>query len=239
MQKLSLILFLGFFSISTYSQDLTGRQLLEQAIQFHDPKGNWSTFKGTLMVTMETPKSPKRVSKIQIDLFNEYFQVIARQGKNTTGYTVNKEKCSIDFNGKRPTEEEKKSFNLSCDRANLYKNYYTYLYGLPMKLKDKGTLLHKIVEKRKFKGKEYLVLKVSYRKGVGNDTWFFYFNPDTYALEVYQFLKNGKEGTGEYILLSGIETINGIKMPKIRAWYYNKDDKYLGTDILNSSSKVD
>ncbi|MDG1661471.1 MAG: DUF6503 family protein, partial [Winogradskyella sp.] len=28
------------------------------------------------------------------------------------------------------------------------------------------------------------------------------------------------------------ETVSGIKMPKIRAWYYNKDDKYLGTDTL-------
>ena len=60
----------------------------------------------------------------------------------------------------------------------------------------------------------------------------FYFNPETYAMEIYQFLKNGEENTGEYILLSGMETVNGIKMPKTRAWYYNKNDKYLGTDIL-------
>jgi len=34
-----------------------------------------------------------------------------------------------------PSEELKKKFSLSNERANLYKNYYTYLYGLPMKLK--------------------------------------------------------------------------------------------------------
>ena len=88
------------------------------------------------------------------------------------------------------------------------------------------------VERRTFKGKEYLVLKATYSEQVGKDTWFFYFDPKTYAMEVYQFLKNSKPNSGEYILLTGMEIVNGIKMPKTRAWYYNKDDGYLGTDTL-------
>jgi ATP:corrinoid adenosyltransferase len=64
-----------------------------------------------------------------------------------------------------------------------------------------------------------------------HNRWYFYFDPKTYAMEIYQFFKEGKD-SGEYILLSELETINEVKMPKIRAWYYNKDDKYLGTDIL-------
>ena len=52
-------------------------------------------------------------------------------------------------------------------------------------------------------------------------------------MEVYQFFKDTKE-SGEYILLSALEMINGIKMPKNRAWYYNKDDGYLGTDFLST-----
>ena len=115
----------------------------------------------------------------------------------------------------------------------MFKNYYTYLYGLPMKLKDEGTIVDQTVTTITFKGKEYLVLKVNYSKEVGKDTWYFYFDPKTYAMEVYQFFKEAKN-SGEYILLSGLETINNIKMPKNRAWYYNKDDGYLGTDILSS-----
>ncbi len=53
-------------------------------------------------------------------------------------------------------------------------------------------------------------------------------------MEVYQFFKETKD-SGEYILLSGLETINAIKMPKVRAWYYNKDNNYLGTDILSTT----
>ena len=46
------------------------------------------------------------------------------------------------------------------------------------------------------------------------------------------FIMMKKKNDGEYILLSDLETINGIKIPKKRDWYYNKDEKYLGTDML-------
>ncbi|OSY88888.1 aspartyl-tRNA synthetase [Tenacibaculum holothuriorum] len=232
MKKL-LILLISIVSVQSYTQELTGKQLLDKAIQHHDPNGNWKTFNGTLFVTMETPKRPNRDSEIQINLPEEYFYIKATRGENTTEYTLNKENCSISFNRKTPTETEKKEHKLSCKRANLYKNYYTYLYGLPMKLKDNGTIIHDKVERKTFKGKEYLVLKVTYDQKVGSDTWYFYFNPKTYAMEVYQFFKD-KPNSGEYILLTGEEAINGIKMPKNRAWYYNKNDGYLGTDILKN-----
>ena len=106
-----------------------------------------------------------------------------------------------------------------------------------MKLKDKGTNIDTKVERKSFKGKDYLVLKATYDETVGSDVWYFYFDPKTYAMEVYQFYKtddndNVKQNSGEYILLTEEETVNGIKMPKVRAWYYNKDDNYLGTDTL-------
>ena len=235
MNRLIILLLTFFVTPFSFSQEISGSGLLEKTIQYHDPDGKWESFKGVLWVTMETPNKPNRYSEIKIDIPGEYFYVKASQGGNTTEYTVDKRKCSIQFNGKIPSDDEKKKNNLSCERASLYKNYYSYLYGLPMKLKDQGTVVHKKVTRKTFKGKEYLVLQATYRKGIGKDTWFFYFDPKTYAMEVYQFLKNSVPNTGEYILLTGTETINGIKMPKTRAWYYNKDDKYLGTDVLRSS----
>jgi len=220
------------------SQEISGKKLLEKAINYHDPEDHWSTFNGEFYVTMETPNNPNRDSKIIINLPKEYFYVSAKRDTVTTEYTIDKNDCAIQLNGsKEISEAQLKTHNLSCDRAKLYKNYYTYLYGLPMKLKDEGTIIDDKVERKSFKGKAYLVLKATYDKGVGSDVWFFYFDPETYAMEIYQFFKtddNGKLKTdsGEYILLSETKIINGIKMPKDRAWYYNKDDKYLGTDIL-------
>jgi hypothetical protein len=231
--KKPLILLALLFSIQSFSQELTGNQLLEKAIQYQDPNGNWETFKGTLLVTMETPKSSKRESEIQIDLPNQFFSVKAKSGKNTSEYRIKKDSIQIVFNGdENPSEEILKKNKLSIERAKMYQNYYTFLYGLPMKLKDDGTIIHQKVTKKTFKGKQYLVLKATYKKEVGKDTWYFYFNSKTYAMEVYQFFHDESKNDGEYILLTNQEVINGIKMPKNRAWFKNKDNTHLGTDIL-------
>ncbi len=223
-----------FFSISAFSQDLTGNELLEKAISYHDPNGNWAAFNGTLNVTMKTPDKPNRNTEIKIDLPKEYFYSKAVRDSITTVFILDKDNCEIVFNGSvNFSEELAKKHRLTCERANMYKNYYTFLYGLPMKLKDPGTIIHENVKRIKFHGKEYLVLKVTYDESVGNDTWFFYFNPTTYAMEVYQFFHDESKNDGEYILLTGEENINSIKMPKTRAWYTNKEDKLLGIDILN------
>ncbi|TBN02418.1 hypothetical protein EYD45_11965 [Hyunsoonleella flava] len=230
-----LILFISCVTLSGFSQELTGSQLLEKAIAYHDPNSTWNTFKGKLFITMEIPKKPNRDSEIVIDLPNEFFSVKSKVNDTISEYTINKDSITIVFNGDRnPTEDVLKEQRLSKKRAKLYQNYYTYLYGLPMKLKDPGTIIHNEVITKTFKGKTYWVLKATYKDDVGNDIWYFYFDKDTYAMEVYQFFHDESKNDGEYILLSEEEVINGIKMPKIRAWYMNKDNKYLGTDILKS-----
>lgn len=233
----SLILITLLFS-SCNEAPLTGEILLDKAINYHDPDGNWNTFNSTFKVRMETPNSSDRLSTISINLPEDVFSLTATRDTITTKYTVNKGECTIGLNDSiNISEETAKANNLSCERAVFMKDYYTYLYGLPMKLKDSGTHVDETVESKNFKGKDYLVLKAKYDKEVGTDIWYFYFNPETYAMEIYQFYRmdddgNQKDDTGEYILLTEEAIVNGIKMPKKRAWYYNKDDKYLGTDIL-------
>lgn len=233
----SFFFFFLFITLS-YSQTLTGNQLLDKAISYHDPNNNWSTFNSKLNITMQVPNKSNRDSEIHINLPKGRFYLKAIQDKLTTEYTLEKEKCTIKLNGKSDLDEKTlNTNNLSCDRGTLYKNYYTYLYGLPMKLKDSGANINQKIERKTFKGKEYFVLEVNYDKAIGTDLWYFYFNTKTYAMEIYQFFKTDDKGkqkkeTGEYILLTSEEVINSIKMPKTRAWYYNKDDQYLGTDIL-------
>lgn len=239
MKKALLFLSILFFNITAFSQDLTGNELLNKAINYHDPNGNWSSFNGIFNVIMETPEKPNRLTEIRINLPEENFYSKATRENTSTEFILEKENCKILFNGSADFSEEiAKEKGLSCERAKMYKNYYTYLYGLPMKLKDPGTIIDEKVERKIFQGTEYLVLKASYNEAVGKDIWYFYFNPKTFAMEVYQFFhsEEGKKdidpSSGEYILLTEEETINGIKMPKNRAWYTNKEDKLLGTDIL-------
>lgn len=232
----SVTLFLACILI--YSQEITGKDLLEKAINYHDPNGEWQTFKGCLFIIMKTPDKPDRDSKVCINLPNETFSLKATRDKQTFQYIIVKDSVQIRLNGNANlSEDDLKENNLSDSRAKLFRNYYTFLYGLPMKLNDPGTHIDQNVQDKTFKGKDYWVLKVTYDEKVGSDIWYFYFDKSNYRMEVYQFYRDESKNDGEYILLSEEEIIGNIKMPKIRAWYMNKDDNYLGTDFLNSASK--
>ena len=235
--KYILLWFFLVLSCASKAQDLTGEELLQRAIAYHDPQENWKTFKGEMVIQMQGPNSSLRSTKIQIDLPSNYFKSTVKKDDNTIESELDKGECILKLNGSTSIAQKiKDSLRISCDRAKMMKNYYTYLYGLPMKLNDPGTIIDPKVSKKTFKGKEYLVLKVAYEEEVGNDTWYFYFDPTTYAMEVYQFFHDEIKNDGEYILLSEMISVNGIKIPKVRAWYYNTDDKYLGTDVLQKAN---
>lgn len=228
------LLALPFFTIA---QELTATQVLNKSIAYHDPGGNWATFNDTLVINMKIPNMGDRYSQININIPENHFYIRATSDGNVTEYTVTNGECAVAFNGKKdPDLATQREFGVSCERAYMFKNYYSYLYGLPMKLKDQGTIIDPKVERVNFDGKDYQVITVSYDPKVGTDVWRFYFDPTTYAMEIYQFFKGDPEGagkdTGEFILLTEESIIGGIKMPKNRAWYYNKQQKYLGTDFL-------
>ncbi|TAI48198.1 hypothetical protein EW142_11960 [Flagellimonas allohymeniacidonis] len=214
-------------------KELSANELLNRSISFHDPNGAWSAFNDTLEIELTIPNSSKRHSSVYINIPEEHFTLEVKKDSDAYVYELDKGTCKILFNGSTEiSEEDKKTHRLSCERGNMMKDYYTYLYGLPMKLKDPGAILSPEVSKRVFQGKEYLVLKVSYQEEVGSDVWYFYFDPKSYAMEVYQFYHDEAKNDGEYILLTDLVEIGGIKMPKTRKWYYNSDQKYLGTDKL-------
>lgn len=234
---IAVYLLTGFF---INAQEITGNELLERAIAFHDPQNNWSTFKGKMLIEMENPKGIPRSTVVEMKLPNNYFKTTVKKDNYTIESELDNGACTLKLNGSTSIFPKiKDSMNISCDRAKMMKNYYTYLYGLPMKLKDPGTLVADKVIKKTFKGKEYLVLKATYEKEVGKDTWYFYFDPKTHAMEVYQFFHDESKNDGEYILLSEMITVNGIKIPKVRKWYYNKGNVFLATDVLRKASVLD
>ena len=145
---------------------------------------------------------------------------------------VQNDSCTVTFNGSEDFSQEiSDKYRLSNDRILRTRNYYVYLYGLPMKLTDPGTNINDEVKEASFDGKDYLELAVTYDKDVGSDDWFFYINPSTYAMEGYKFYhENGK---GEFITIEGLSTIGGVKIPKLRQWYTTQDSTFLGADDLN------
>jgi len=238
MNKLFLI---GIYLISPlfiHAQSITSTELLNRAISFHDPSSKWEESKIEVVVEMGTPNRPMRRTQFMINNLEHEFQLEMMSRGDFYEYEVdNRDSTEIRFNFLVPTDSLLvDSLNLTVERAIFWRDYYSYLYGLPMKLKDPGAIIDPEVESTRFQNKEVLALKVTYEEGVGGDTWYFYFDPGTYQLVGYRFYHDESANDGEYIVLEGLEIHNGLRIPKNRSWYVNEDGRLLGTDYLKRLS---
>jgi hypothetical protein len=182
---------------------------------------------------MEMPNELTRRSVVTLSNTEDFFRLEVTKGDTHINRKWEHGECTFALNQSNEiTAEQEKEHGLTCDRTEMYKNYYSYLYGLPMKLMDNGTIIDEEVELVIFHDKNYFKLRVTYEAEVGSDIWYFYFNTTTYGLEVYQFYHDETKNDGEYILLKELEDVNGMKIPKTRTWYFNENDELLGTDNL-------
>jgi hypothetical protein len=238
MQKLLLLSCLFLFSYCNSSKK-PGEQLLEKTIAYHDPQNNWDKLKTHLYLSSTDTAGKESPFELEMDNSTGYFSHITHQdGKEIVkGMNNGKEFYLID--GKQDiSEEDRKKYELTPEGVKGVHSFYGYLYGLPMKLTDKGANVSDTVSTQQLNGRSYQTIRVNFDPKVGADIWTFYFNPTTSAMEGYSFLFGGKTDAGEYIALEQVLDVEGIKMPKVRKWYQLKSNKYLGTDNLLKAEKL-
>lgn len=208
--------------------------ILDKSIQYHDPGNNWSTGVFHFPLYEGRANGNYRLTDIIFNNGKQHFEMKQIRGKERIYRLQNPSNCVTEWNHNPSIDPEiAKRYRLDCDGGNAFiRDYYGYLYGLPMKLKDPGTIIDPEVKQKDFFGKKLLEIRVTYRAEVGNDIWYFYFDPTTFALSGYRFYHDEAKNDGEYILLDGEITINGVKFPQKRAWYTHKDGEYLGNDDL-------
>lgn len=225
-----IILFSSTFCV--VAQDLKPADLLQRSIDYHDPKGKWGKTPLVLNLRETRPGGPDRMTTLNIDPKKGSFQLDQNRNGDQIGILVKNDDCSFTLNGNKDVSEaDRERLRLNCDRAKSMRNYYTYLWGLPMKLQDEGTMLQE-VKRTTFMEQDAYSLKVTYDPAVGSDTWYFYFHPDTYALIGYRFYHDEAANDGEYITLEGETQLKDFRLPKQRKWYTHQDEKFLGEDIL-------
>ena len=132
-------------SISGFSQNMTAGELLRRAISYHDPDSEWSAFSYTLTFKETRPQGPERSTVAQIDNSRGFFKV-NRNNEEIHGMLM--DSCFVERG------------DFDCARAERMRNYYVYLWGLPMKLMDEGTMLDSEVSEVDYNGIPCYVLKV-------------------------------------------------------------------------------
>jgi hypothetical protein len=103
-----------------------------------------------------------------------------------------------------------------------------------MKLRDHGTRLDPHVVETHFAGRSVYQLRVTYDAGVGTDTWYFYLDRETCALIGHRFYHDESARDGEYAVLSEEISGQGLRLPRVRQWYTNKDDQPVITHTILS-----
>ena len=212
---------------------LTAEMVLKKSLAHHDPNGDWASFAHTLRLRESRPDGSDRLTSLHLDLVTGSF----RCESESDGVRVSREIAGgvvwATLNGSSQfSEEDAKKHRLGSVAVRFYHNYYLFLYGLPMKIADPGALLAPEVKRVSFMDKPVLQLKVTYEPGVGKDTWYFYFDPESYAVVGCRFYHDEAANDGEYIVFEGSYRLGAMSLPQHRHWYTNKEGRLLGTDHL-------
>ena len=232
-KALLIILIFSSFLGLTFAQSLTSKQILDKSISYHNPIGNWEKFDNTFNIKQTSPNRPDSRRTISLNNAKGIFAYTMEKKEGVIDCHLSADTCYYLWNKTTNIPDSIQiKYKLTPKRAEMYRNYYVYLYGLPMKLKDPGGTLNEKVEELNYFGKPTYRLKVTYAPEVGDDIWYFYFDKQTFALIAYQFYHDEAKNDGEYILLKEEQNIQGIIFPKIRTWYTNTGDRNLGTDSL-------
>ncbi len=230
---LPLSLFVALLSVPAAAELPPADELLDRAIAYHDPEGLFLSQTHQLSFLETRPGGPDRETEARIDVAGGRFEIV-RRGEAEVAGVIGDGRCVMTLDGRSEvSEEEREKYRLGCDRLELLRDYYTYLWGLPMKLRDPGTRLGPVTETR-FADREVLGLRVTYDPEVGGDVWYFYFDPESFALTGYRFYHDEAKGDGEYIVLDGELEASRMRLPKRRAWYTHQGDRHLGTDTLTT-----
>jgi hypothetical protein len=220
------------------AQEMAAEDVISRSIAFHDPDGLWSSGSFRLNLVQTLPIMGTRTTDLVIDNGAGKFWMKMERFGRVTETTVTGDECWTTFNGSTEfTEQEAERFQLSCERMLRWRDYYTYLYGLPMKLRDEGTIIDPEAVRTEFEGDDVWQVRVTYDPEVGTDTWYFYFDPSDYALVGYRFYHDESANDGEYIILDRLEE-GDMRLPKVRSWFRNNDDELLGTDKLMEMERI-
>ncbi len=221
----------------------TAMDLIRYSSHLHDPKGNWDQFQSsvhfnTLLWTKDgTTKASS--SSIGFDLPNRTFMTRdTSMGLQLDGL-VTPDTCYVKADQELNTEQEEKlARRMGCESVEFYRDYYSFLIGLPMKLNDTQAIVNDTILERVYAGKSYDVVQVRYEPLDKQPIWYFYFDKEDHSYQLCKFTSREDENKGgEYIIYNQPVKIQGIQLYKQQVWLYNTPTlDTLAVDDLQFSS---
>jgi Family of unknown function (DUF6503) len=236
--KYQIIILLQLLTYVATAQ-MTPQIVLKKTIHYHDPQGNWSRFNQRLHFTVSMPNQTDTFSIVELDNRRRYFKYMAFDGKRKVEKGFNDGNYFATIDGKNvKIKDDIKRFRMNRNKVEELRDFFTYILGLPMRLTDNGAQLSPKLHRETFNGEECWVLRVDYTPSVGNESWVYYVSTKNFAMRGCRFLRNGDFKNGAYLIFDGENTIQGIRLPNTRHWFWNADDHFLASETIESSQSL-
>jgi hypothetical protein len=211
----------------------SGPALLAKTIAYHDPDGSWMEQRVEFSIETGYADGRTLVRLATVDYASAAYRDRVEEGGRVLEQEVRGDSCRLSVDGSEEADAALlDELGLSCESARRRRDYVSYLWGLPMKLKDPGAHVADEVHHARFQDRDVLDLTVDYDPEVGTDVWHMYIDPATARLVGYAFYKTPAEENGEYIVLEEERAVGTARIPAKRHWYEIPGGAFLGTDTL-------
>ncbi len=218
MKKHLLVTIISLIFLNHYSTagSLSAEEIIDKSVTFHDPSNNWHKLHARFMFVSKFKNNPFPTENLAITINNP---------KNEFKYQNIQRNFEASFT---PNNCKTISKTGDCNNYTWTKNFYTYVWGLPMKLKDTGVKIDSSYTTEVLHNQKCYKVSVQYPA----ENYFFYFRCSDFELVAFSFLKNDSSGHGEFVEMSGKYIFNNITFPRKRVCKELVTKKILGENSV-------
>ena len=133
---------------------LSAAEMLARSIAYHDSDGRFATSAIAIELSESRPDGGVRKTSLVIDNGRGRFEMqrVVDDGREVY-IRVDGDDVKVSLDGSTTfSAEEAEQYRLAPEQAKRTRNYYIYLYGLPMKLLDSGTRLDPETREKEYQG---------------------------------------------------------------------------------------
>lgn len=200
------------------AKPLSAKEIIGKSIEFHDPNELWGSLSSRNTLISNSIYTDSLDERVVFAFNNSSKQFLYSNKARNVELLYRPEGCiSLDSMG-------------TCEDYEWASRFYPFIWGLPMKLSDPSAQINQEVGDTNILGRNCHVIYNSY----DTENWEFYIDKHSYMLNGFKFVFKSDHSTGEVVIHSGIQDMNGIKTPLKRQWY-DLNMNPIGTDIFVKS----
>ncbi|MEM9671105.1 MAG: DUF6503 family protein [Cyclobacteriaceae bacterium] len=237
------ILWLVTISQATFppSKCKNSQYILNQSKLKYDVNQQWNQSELSMHIQEPRIGNPQRYSRVVLNNTNNYFEIERTYDEGNIKQSLGDDEdyqVLLDENSDVSAEIREK-YRLSEERGEGYRNFYQTMYGLPMSITENFYTEIAPAEPITFEGKDAYRISLELNQEMISKHWRLIIATEDFTLLGVEFYHPENSNEGERIKFEDEVQLGNISLPRMRHWYDNKTEEYLGSDIIVSEISQD